>query len=124
MYCQYHSFFALLAHSVRQKSFFKLATIRFFIVCIARSTTTMTVFLLGVQYSFSMFFDLQNSLYSSELKAPALSSLGFTGIPYGLDCCVKKLMNFFVFDVLQFFTVGHLLNLSTACSNWLSSLLC
>ena len=56
------TFNALFTHSVRQKLSSELATIKFFMVCIARSTAPVPVCILGVQYSSSMFFDIQNSM--------------------------------------------------------------
>ena len=67
-------------------------------------------------FSISMFRLLQNSRYSFEIKAPPLSDFIFSGIPYKLKLVDKNCITSFVYEVLQIFTVGHLLNLSTAIS--------
>ena len=54
------------------------------------------------------------------MNAPPLSDLIFFRIPYKLKFCVTKLITSFVLAVLHIFTVGHLLNLSIANSNWFS----
>ena len=63
--------------SVRIFPFSKFAITRFFNIWIARSTVPFAVCIRGVQYSFSIFRFLQNSRYSFEIKAPALSDLIF-----------------------------------------------
>ena len=56
------TFNALFTLSVRHNLSSKIACIKIFIVCIARSTAPVPVCILGVQYSISMFFGLQNSV--------------------------------------------------------------
>ena len=92
----------------------RLVSINFFKVCIARSTAPFPVCNRGVQYSISIFRLLQNSLYSFEIKAPSLSDLIFSGIPYRLKLFIRKFMTSFVSAVLQVFTVGQLLKRSIA----------
>ena len=94
--------------------------IKFFNVCIARSTAPVPVWILGVLYSLSIFFDSQNSLYSFEMNAPPLSVFIFSGSPYKLKFCSRKLRTSLVSADLQIFAVGHLLNLSTAIRIWYS----
>ena len=94
-----------------------LDSLRYFI---ARSTAPVPVCSLGVLYSFPMFRDLQISLYSFEMNSPPLPDLIFSGSPYELKFWFKKFSTSFVSDDLQIFTVGHLLNLSTAISSWYS----
>ena len=91
---------------------------RLFNVCIARSTAPVPVCILGLQYSISIFFNSQTSLYSSEMKAPPLSVFIFSGSPYKLKFCIRKFSTFIVSADLQIFAVGHLLNLSIAIRNW------
>ena len=77
-------------------------------------------------YSRCALFDFNVFLFAKfnvvfEINAPPLSDLIFSDIPYKLKFCFRKLKNsFFVSDVLQIFTDGHLLNLSTASSSWFS----
>ena len=48
------------------------------------------------------------------MNAPPLSDLIFCGFPYKLKFCVEKINTSFASEVLPIFTVGNLLNLSTA----------
>ena len=48
------------------------------------------------------------------MNAATLSDLIFSGIPYKLKLLDKKFITSFVSEILQIFTVGHLLNLSIA----------
>ena len=50
-------------------------------------------------------------------ETPTLSDFIFSGIPYKLKLLVRKFFTSFVSEVLQIFTVGQLLNLSTAIRN-------
>ena len=109
---------------VRSVPSFKFVTNKFFKTCIALSTTLFPVCNRGVQYSISMFQFVQNSLYSFDIKAPPLSDLIFSGIPYKLKLFVSKFMTSFVRSVLQIFTVGHLLKRSTAIKIWTSPFIC
>ena len=105
----------------------RFVIIRFFRICIDLSTTPFPVCILGVQYSGSMLRSLQNCLYSFEIKDPPLSDSCFLGIPYRIKLLVKKFITSFASHVLQIFTVGHLLNLSTAtgiCISLFKFLLC
>ena len=92
----------------------RFAIIKHFNVCIDLSTTSFPVCILGSQYSISIIRFLQNCLYSLELNAPPLSDFIFSRIPYKLKRLVWKLITSFISEVVQVFTVGHLLNLSTA----------
>ena len=83
-----------------------------------RSIAPVPVWVLGVQYSISMFFDLQYSIYSFEMNAPPLSDLIFSGIPYRLKFCVMKIITSYVSEVLQLFMVGCFRNLSAEISKW------
>ena len=105
---------ALFTLSVRLIPSSKFAIIKLFMVCIALSTTPFPVCARGVQYSISIFRFLQNSRYSFETIAPPLSDLTFSGIPYKFKIGDKKFVTSLVSAVLHTFTVGHLLNLSTA----------
>ena len=91
----------------------------------------LLVLLFRFQYVFGVcniqFRLLQNSRYSFEIKAPPLSDLIFSGIPYKVKLFDKNCITSFVSEVLQIFTVGHLLNLSTAiniCTSPWMFLLC
>ena len=107
---------ALFTLSVKLIPSSKFAIIKIFNVCIALSTTPFPVCTRGVQYSISIFRFLQNSRYSFETNAPPLSDLIFSGIPYKLKLLGRKFVTSLVSAVLHIFTVGHLLNLSTAIS--------
>ena len=116
------TFSAVFTHSVRHVLSYKFAMIRFFNVCIARSTTPVPVSILGVLYSISMFFPLQNSSYSFVINAPIppLSVFLFSGSPYMLKFCFRKFITSLISDDFQIFAVGLLLNLSMAISIWCS----
>ena len=109
--------FTLSVKSVPSSIF---SSIRFFRVRIALSTTPFPVCSRGVQYSISIFPFLQNSLYSFDIKAPPLSDLIFSGIPYRFKLFVRKFKTSFVSAVLHIFTVSHLLKRSTAIKIWTS----
>ena len=68
----------------------------------------------NIQFLYSGY--CADSRYSFEIKALPLSDLIFSVIPYKLKLFDKSCVTSFVFEVLQIFTVGHLLNLSTAIS--------
>ena len=106
--------------SVRSVPSSRFVIIRFFKVCIALSTTPFPVCNCGVQYSISVFRFLQNSFYSFYMKAPPLSDLIFSGIPYRIKFFVRKFKTSFVSAVMHIFTVGHLLKQSTATKVWTS----
>ena len=93
----------------------RFAIIKFFNVCIDHLKTPFPVCILVVQYSLSILGFLKSCLSSFEMNAALLSDF-FSGIPYKLKL-LRKLITTFVSEVLQIFTVGHLLNLSTAISN-------
>ena len=105
----------------------RFAITKFYSVCVALSTVPFPVCIRGVQYSISIFRFLQNSRYSFEIKEPPLSDLIFSGIPYRLKLLDRYCITYFVSEVLQIFTVGHLLNLSTTvdiCTSPWMFLLC
>ena len=110
--------------SVRLMPSSKFAMIRFFNVCVAISTAPYPVCTQGVQYSISILRFLQISRYSFETKVPPLSALIFSEIPYKLKLLDKNIMTSLVSAGLRFFTVGHLLNLSTAISICTSPCMC
>ena len=87
-------------------------------ICIARSTAPVCS--LGVLYSYPIFSDLQNSLYSFDMNSPPLSVLIFSRSPFRLNFWFKKFGTSFVSDNLQILAFGHLLNLSTAITSWYS----
>ena len=89
------TFNGLLTHSIRHKLCSELAYFKFFLVCIARSTGLVPVCSLGMQYFISIFFDLKKSMLTFEMK----------------------LFTLFALEVLQIFTVGQLLNLSTSVND-------
>ena len=116
---------ALFTVSVKLMPSPKFAIIKFFIVCIALSTTPFPVCARGVQYSISKFRFLQISWYSFETNA--LSDLIFFGIPYKLKLLDINFVTSLVSAVLHIFTVGNLLNLSSAisiCTSLCMFLLC
>ena len=70
------------------------------------SGCTITNFYFPVFAEFTIFF--------SDKGSDPLSDLIFSGVPYNLKLLDENCVTLFVSEVLQIFTIGHLLNLSTA----------
>ena len=102
--------------SVRLTPSSKFVLIRFFNVCIALSTTPFPVCTRGVQYSISIFRFLQilGILWKQTLLFYQIWF--FSGILYKLKLLDKMFVTSLLSALLHIFTVGHLLNLSTAIS--------
>ena len=97
----------------------KFAIVKFFSVCIARSTAPVPVCILGVLYSVSII-SCCKILCILSIQTPPLSVCIFSGNQYRLKFCFKKFSTSLVFDDLQIFAVDHLLNLSIAINIWYS----
>ena len=79
-----------------------------------RSTNPVPVCRFAVPYSQIIFCDLQNSLYSFEMKAPPLSDFIRFGTPYTFVYSFNNVMTVWWLVFLHIFATGHRLVLSSA----------